>query len=271
MNFFRNKIQHAIIVLSGCLFFPFVVFADTSVTLLNASGGPGGSPFVDMAVSKGRITAITVRSGKFIDSIQLTYQYGKKRVNGSAHGGKGGKSGTLKLSAGEFITEFSGRSGKYVDSIYIKTNKNRSKKWGGSGGNNRFKFTGSKQSPILGIWGRSGALLDAIGIVRSSKGGQAINTKGIGGFKQQANSQGGDESKYDSIQSSAFPKPAANKNEINSWLKFQNAKLENIIKSMSSNKEFSNYSKGEKKTCGSSLYCQVTYRRGAISYVTGAE
>lgn len=263
--------HHAVIVLSGCLLSPFVVFADTSVTLLSASGGPGGSPFVDMAVSKGRITAITVRSGKFIDSIQLTYQYGSKRVIGLAHGGKGGNSQTFKLRAGEFITEFSGRSGKYVDSIYIKTSKNRSKKWGGNGGGNTFKFTGSKQLPILGIWGRSGALLDAIGVVRSSKGGQTIKTKSIGGFERQANSQGGDDTKADSIQRYTFPKPTASNNEIKSWLKIQNAKLKNIIKSMSSNNEFSNYSKGENKTCGSSLYCQVTYRRGAISYVTGAE
>jgi len=171
MKAFYKKIQ-IIIVLSGCLFPTFVAFADTSVTLLNASGGAGGSSFVDMALNGVGIASISVRSGNLIDSIQLTYRYGNKHIIGLAHGGKGGKSSTFRLSAGEVITELGGRSGKYVDSLYIRTSKNRVKKWGGKGGGKAYRFTGSKQSPITGIWGRSGKFLDAIGAVKASKGGQ---------------------------------------------------------------------------------------------------
>ena len=263
-----KKLQFNIIILSGCLLVPLVAFADTGVTLLNASGGPGGSPFVDMA---GEIAAITVRSGSLIDSIQISYRYGNKRVIGLAHGGRGGKSSTFKLKAGEVITELGGRSGKFVDSLYIKTSKNRFKKWGGPGGKD-FRFKGSKQSPIMGIWGRSGNLLDAIGAVKVGKGGQSITTNGFGTYEEKMNKPGVDDAKSDSIQELQFPGPAAQTKDLRYWLQTHNTQLGNIIRKLSgSQTEFKKYLEGEKKTCQSSLYCEVAYRRGAISHVTGAE
>ncbi|MDX2419247.1 MAG: jacalin-like lectin [Xanthomonadales bacterium] len=190
MKVFYKKIQ-IIFVLSGCLLSPFVAFADTGVTLLSASGGAGGSPFVDMALSGGGVASITVKSGNLIDSIQLTYRYGNKHVIGLAHGGKGGKSSTFRLSAGEVITELGGRSGKYVDSLYIRTSKNRVKKWGGKGGGNTYRFTGSRKSPITGIWGRSGKFLDAIGAVKPKTEKDMPATPGSGGVtKRSINSKG---------------------------------------------------------------------------------
>ncbi len=271
MKLLSNKMLNPVVLLSAFLFFPIIAIANTSVTLSKVSGGSGGSPFVDMAANKGRITAITVRSGKFIDRIQLTYQYNNGRVIGSPHGGNGGKSKTFKLSKGEFITVFGGRSGKYVDSIYIKTNKGRSRKWGGNGGGNSFKFKGSKQSPILGIWGRSGALLDAIGVVTANKGGQSKPTNRILDFEQRKIANGGSDEKGDSYQTNSFPHPSANRNVVDSWLNTHGAKLRNIIKSMSSHHDFTEYSRRENRFCGSHAYCLIAYRRSAISYVTDAD
>lgn len=272
MEAFCKKIQLTIIVLSGCLLFPFVSFAVTNVTLLNASGGRGGSPFVDMAVSGGSVAAITVRSGSLIDSIQFTYRYGKKQVRGQAHGGNGGKSRTFKLKPGEVIIELSGKSGKYVDSLYIKTSRGRSKRWGGKGGSRRYKFTGSTKSPITGIWGRSGNLLDAIGAIKASKGGQSIETKGFANYKDKVNKEGLDCDRCENVMGLQFPRPAAQASELKPWLEIHNVQLGIIIRKLSgSDIEFRKYKSGEEKTCRSSLYCQVAYRRGAISYVTGAK
>ena len=191
MKAFYKKLQLILLTSSFCLLFQFSAFANAGITLLNTSGGAGGSPFVDMAARGGTIASITVRSGKFIDSIQLTYRYGKMLVVGLPHGGKGGKSSTFRLRPGEIITELGGQSGKFVDSLYIKTSKNRFKKWGGNGGSRAYRFIGSKQSPITGVWGRSGRFLDSIGAVKSNKKKKITLTQMAVGQKMTLTPSGG--------------------------------------------------------------------------------
>ncbi len=120
--------QKIILFIFSILIIPTEVFSTTATVFSRESGGSSGAPFVEMVAPGGVISKITIRSGKFIDGIQLTYQY-KHRVSSRAYGGTGGRPKSLSLSRGEYITEFGGRSGKYIDSIYIKTNRGRIEKW----------------------------------------------------------------------------------------------------------------------------------------------
>lgn len=272
MKHYSSTIRFVTVTLCAWLLLPVLCYADTSVNLTRASGGGGGSPFVDMAAGRGEIVAITVRSGNLIDSVMLTYRYGNKRVNGPRHGGNGGNQKTFKLKNGERIIELGGKSGKYVDSLYIRTSMNRTQRWGGPGGSTSYKFNASKKYPIMGLWGRSGALLDAIGAVKAGGCGQAIQTQSLTSYSQAENSAGFNDEKADTVQVRTFPAPADSRNMLDRWLSSQNDKLLKIVKQLAgSTAEYNKYLSGERENCQSQLYCELAYRRGAISHVTGAQ
>jgi len=169
IKFQNNTILFLAFLLIVELLFSSGAFAASTFTLDKINGGKGGDPFVDMITEEGRMTSITIRSGAFIDSIKINYQYRNgNKVFGSPHGGGGGGSKTFIFRNGEYITTLGGRSGKYVDSIYIITNQGRSMRWGGEGGGNSFKISFAIASPLVGIWGRSGRFLDAIGVIQKS-------------------------------------------------------------------------------------------------------
>ena len=245
--------------------------ANTIITLNSESGGEGGTPFVEMVAPNGVISKITIRSGKFIDSIQLTYQY-KQEVPGKIHGGSGGSLKSFSLSRGEYITEFGGRSGKYVDSIYVKTNKGRQEHWGGDGGGKPFRFMGTRQSPIQGIWGRAGVFLDAIGIIRKIKSTNLQNSRtksSINNFKPshfKTVNMGQGIGKDDSVTDPHFPTENMSK-----FLKLQNNRLYLIVKSLSqSSDEFDSYiNRTEYSHCHGNIFCEVDTRTDLISNIMG--
>ena len=163
----KKTILYLAVLLLIAFFFPVSAFAASSINLTKINGGSGGVPFVDMVAPGGRITSITIRSGAFIDSIKVNYQYRNgNKVFGTQHGGRGGSPKTFVFRNGEYITTLGGRSGKYVDSIYINTNQGRSMRWGGGGGENAFRVNATASTPILGIWGQSGRFLDAIAVIQ---------------------------------------------------------------------------------------------------------
>ena len=110
---------------------------------------------------------MTVFSGVYIDSIQVTYAP-SEGITGQPgkHGGGGGARKDLLLQPGEYITEVFGRSGDYVDSLTIRTGGSRSQTmtWGGSGGSRSFDYKAPPGTQIVFFWGRSGQYLDAIGV-----------------------------------------------------------------------------------------------------------
>ncbi|MCP3664572.1 MAG: hypothetical protein GY696_19125 [Gammaproteobacteria bacterium] len=272
MKHSSSTIRLITVIFFSLLLPPHLSSADTSISLTKASGGGGGSPFVDMATPQGEIVAITVRSGSFIDSVTLTYRYGNRRVNGPRHGGNGGNQRTFKLKKGERIIELGGRSGKYVDSLYIRTNKNRTQRWGGQGGSRAYRFTASQNAPIVGIWGRSGAFLDAIGAIKASSGGETIQTEGLAGYSQEEGSSGFDDEKADTMQARIFPAPNVNRNALNRWLSNQSNELLNIVKKMAkSTSDYNRYLSKERAYCQAQPYCELAYRRGAISHATRAQ
>lgn len=59
----------------------------------------------------------------------------------------------------------SGKYGNRVDSIVIRTNQGNVLAKGGFGGPGEYKYTANAQFSIVGFKGRSGNVIDAIGVV----------------------------------------------------------------------------------------------------------
>ena len=139
------------------------------MTDFGPDGGPGGTPYDDVAPNQMEIGELQIRSGWFIDQLQVVYRDPTSGhvVSGPAHGGNGGQLTVITLNAGEFITEINGRTGSFVDSLLLKTNQGRIfSNLGGDGGPNPFRFHPGVGSgvEIFGFFGRSGLFLDDIGV-----------------------------------------------------------------------------------------------------------
>ena len=125
------------------------------------AGGSGGGVFIDIVPSGTRVTTVQVRSGVYVDAVQVGLNTGWL----SKHGGDGGALQTFRLASGEYITSISGRSGQYLDQISFRTNLGRAYgPYGGSGGG-PFSFQAPPGYAIVGFFGRSGAYVDAIGAI----------------------------------------------------------------------------------------------------------
>ena len=123
-------------------------------------GGNGGSWFNDCNADRDPITEIKVRSGRLVDSIQITYG-GEMEPR---HGGGGGRLEFCELSANETITDVRGRYGRVLDQIEFVTSEGRV--CGPYGGNGGRDFSKSIPGYHLScIFGRSGRLIDQIAFV----------------------------------------------------------------------------------------------------------
>jgi hypothetical protein len=129
------------------------------------AGGPGGSPFSDNPpAAHARVAAVMVRSGSWIDSVQVLYQMPDgSRFESARHGGPGGGPGVFVLEPGERITAISGSHGQYVHSIRIHTDRRSSREYGVAAGA-PFRIEVPPGRTMVGFVGRSGAYLDAIGL-----------------------------------------------------------------------------------------------------------
>jgi hypothetical protein len=129
-------------------------------------GGPGGSAFLDPGPEQGALVVeVQVRSGDYVDSVQLVYSLSDGRtVVGPQHGGTGGELSVFHLDADEYLIGISGRTGTYIDSIRFQTNKRISPTFGGSGGSREFRVDIPANAQVTGLAGRAGNYLDAIGL-----------------------------------------------------------------------------------------------------------
>ena len=132
------------------------------VQALPDAGGGGGSAFSFQSSS--RITSITLRAGQYIDSLTVTFSDGTTY----SYGGSGGtRYRPIVFGADEYLTEIKGKAGKYVGSITFVTNKCTYGPMGGQGGD-WYSFAAPKGCRINGFTGKSGALIDAIGVYLSN-------------------------------------------------------------------------------------------------------
>lgn len=133
---------------------------------MGPSGGYGGSPFIDSIPSGAVADSVQIRNGAYIDALQMNLRLLNGQIQEmDQHGGDGGTAETFSLNDDEHITAISGRYGQYVDSIRFHTNMRVSPTYGGSGGDADYYYAAPPGWQIVGFYGRSGAYIDAIGIV----------------------------------------------------------------------------------------------------------
>ena len=70
-----------------------------------------------------RVDQINIRSGRFIDQIQLILTDGIQRLEFSPHGGNGGNAHTYKVPTDHRITQIEVWSAAEIDALRFKTNK----------------------------------------------------------------------------------------------------------------------------------------------------
>ena len=131
------------------------------------SGGLGGGYFNDGQVGGQEVAEVRIRSGALIDAIQIVYVIDQTShaIPRPRHGGNGGSPSVFRLAPGEYITDVGGKYGRYIDSLWIKTNRGRTKTWGGGGGSVDFFYNAPPGTRIFGFTGRSGVVLDLIGVI----------------------------------------------------------------------------------------------------------
>lgn len=146
-------------------------------------GGLGGGYFDDAEDAAGdtifhsRVIAVRVRHGAGIDAIQTVIQ---RKDTGQildlpVHGGTGGALDQINLGPDQFISRITGWYGVYVDSMTITLMDSAGREdirgpFGGNGGTNYYVFYApniaeQRDISIVGFWGSSGALVDAIGVM----------------------------------------------------------------------------------------------------------
>ncbi len=144
---------------------------------LGAVGGWGGEAFADQQVApQASVSKIKVTDGCYVYRVKFEYSDGGQ----TDHGGPGpllcpGIGGVIVtekefvLASDEFIQGIQGRSGRYIDSMSFTTNKRVIGPLGGDGGET-FSLTAPPGYKVKRLFGRSGAFLDAVGIVVETAG-----------------------------------------------------------------------------------------------------
>ena len=136
-----------------------------SIQQFEVYGGSGGKAFDDLERHPTivGIRGLTVRSGNSIDSIQAMYQLKDgSTVVGRRHGGLGGSEKRFMLDEGELLIRMEGKtSGTLIDQLTFYSN--RGKQYGpyGLASTTPFKTEGTE---LISFFGRSGKLVDAIGV-----------------------------------------------------------------------------------------------------------
>jgi endonuclease/exonuclease/phosphatase family metal-dependent hydrolase len=138
-----------------------------ALSLSDTWGGPHGSPFTDVATVPlaQRVTKVSMRAGSRVDQVGLTLADGTSFT----HGGNGGSARELTLAAGEHLTSVTLHSAQRDGHTRIffarfTTNTGRTLS-GGSETPNAVTYTAPAGWQIAGFHGRSGAEVDALGVV----------------------------------------------------------------------------------------------------------
>jgi large repetitive protein len=128
-------------------------------------GSAGGTDFVDNVQPGQTLIGVNVRHGSWLDGIQGVLNAGTLTL----HGGTGGALTTVTWSANEYLVRIYGLYGSNVGQISLVTNTGRILgPYGTAGGGNNtgnFDITVPEGHEIVGFNGRSGAYLNAIGVL----------------------------------------------------------------------------------------------------------
>uniref|UniRef100_A0ACD5TYT1 Uncharacterized protein n=1 Tax=Avena sativa TaxID=4498 RepID=A0ACD5TYT1_AVESA len=137
---------------------------------IGAWGGPGGGER-NVQVTPGRLNSVTIHSGGTIDAIYFTY-VGTDYIEHSE--GPWGRplntKSTITLDPTDYVTEISGTFGTAFDndcvvtSLKISTFKEKDSKIYGKPNGTPFHIPVCDGGKIVGFFGCSGDMLDAIGV-----------------------------------------------------------------------------------------------------------
>jgi len=152
-------------------------FTPTRTTFLGPFGGGGGFPFQDDFLSSDeRILQVNLRTGNFVDAVQVVYENASGVRRAMPVHGAGDKSDReqtftahVVLDADEFITGILGRSGAFLDSVFFTTNLGRYGPFGGNGGK-PLEIRIPDDQRVIGFFGRAGNFVGALGILVSPRG-----------------------------------------------------------------------------------------------------
>jgi hypothetical protein len=139
-----------------------VVFMPNSGPL----GGKGGTFFMDtipsnVDINKLRVKKVLIKSGNFIDSIQLYIGDDTRNYYTNSHGGNGGVYQEWIVPEGQYITQVEVKSASLIDSLTFITNTlEKSPQFGGGGGS--YKLVSLLPRHLIGLAGRSGQFLETI-------------------------------------------------------------------------------------------------------------
>jgi hypothetical protein len=137
------------------------------------SGGTGGNPFTAEPPEGGgwKISAIDVWSGDRIDSIELIWSHsGGETKSSPKFGGSGGNESEFQIDVGDYLTRIEGSVGSKEDNVrifslqFFTRNGNMSKIFG-KPTQAKFRYDEIQGQQIIGLFGRTGAAIDALGVV----------------------------------------------------------------------------------------------------------
>ncbi len=137
-----------------------------NISPLKEVGGQGGGKFD--ACARGTVRGLHIRSGAWIDAVQILYSNEQGQEDSTDRfGGQGGGLGVFMLEAGERIIRIGFTAGQYVNSISIETDKLRRITFGHENGVAEY-FDIPENSEFAGFYGKCGAYVDSIGVLLCS-------------------------------------------------------------------------------------------------------
>ncbi|WP_451998999.1 jacalin-like lectin [Azospirillum argentinense] len=138
---------------------------------LGPEGGPNGVPYADGYPGRGnKIRRVSINHGTIIDGFQCFWETGSP---GDHHGGSGGSPYDFDIDRGDYLTTIEGSVGPHNSwPTVVKSLKFHTKSGGSSplygaprgAQEHGFLLKAPKGWQILGFFGRSGTVVDAIGV-----------------------------------------------------------------------------------------------------------
>jgi hypothetical protein len=132
-------------------------------------GGGGGDKFRFILPEGAKFSSVAVSSGDEVDRLTINYI-----LNGvpkdTTFGGNGGRSQPGKALNNLKIIGISGRYGDRIDKIrFHYSDGSKSADFGGGGGDHNFSMQANNGGEVIGFYGRSGRVIDNIGIICRDK------------------------------------------------------------------------------------------------------
>src|SRR5262249_21635179 len=120
-----------------------------------------------------RVGLIEISTGAKVDSIKVFWLRQSQTIDESdRHGGGGGSLSRLSLNPGEKIIQVKGTLGEdddreVVSNLQFVTNHRQPPPFGPAemAGERQFEFNAPQNGEIIGFFGNSGRLLDALGVI----------------------------------------------------------------------------------------------------------